>query len=330
MNLADAYTSRRVLITGGLGFLGSNLAHRLVELGARVTILDALLPLYGGNGFNVADIQDKVDVEIGDVRDEKLVGRLIKGCHYVFHFAAQVSYIDSAKLPFLDLDLNCGGTLKVLEACRKRAPEAKILFSSSRMVLGRLQYTPVDEEHPTQPLTIYGVHKLACEKYCDFYHRTYGLHTVVLRISNPYGPRQQMKHSKYSILGWFMRQAMEGQTIRIFGDGEQIRDYVYVDDIVRLFLRAGATPATDGLVLNAGSGVGTRFADAVQTVIEIVGNGDTLYVPWPDDYERVETGDFVADMARVRSILGWQEGVGLREGLHRTYEYYRKNFSHYW
>lgn len=330
MNLVDSYIGRRVLITGGLGFLGSNLAHRLVELSANVVILDALLPLYGGNEFNVADIRDQLTVEIGDVRDTETVECLVQGCDYVFHFAAQVSYIDSINDPLLDLDLNCGGTLRVLEACRKHAPMAKVLFSSSRMVLGRLRYTPADEDHPTEPLSLYGAHKLTGEKLCGLYHRTYGLRTVVLRISNPYGPRQQMKHSKYSILGWFMRQAMEGQAIRIFGDGQQVRDYVYVDDIIELFLRAGASPAANGQVFNAGSGVGTRFADAARTVVEVVGNGNVQHVPWPENYERIETGDFVADMTRARQVLGWRQTVNLREGLRRTYEYYSLHAGQYW
>jgi len=219
MNLKKAYQGRRVLITGGLGFLGSNLAHELVTMGADVVLLDAMLPLYGGNEYNVADIRKSLTVVIGDVRDKELVDQLTQGCDYVFHFAAQVSYIDSIADPWLDMQLNCAGLLNVLESCREHAPQARIIFSSSRMVLGRLDYNPVDTSHPTQPLSLYGAHKLTCEKYCAVYHRTYGLATVVLRISNPYGPRQQMKHHKYCILGWFMRQAMEGEDITIFGDG---------------------------------------------------------------------------------------------------------------
>jgi UDP-glucose 4-epimerase len=330
MELAESYRGKKVLITGGLGFLGSNLAHDLVKLGADVVILDALLPLYGGNEYNVKDIRDKLSVEIGDVRDKATVDRLIKGCDFVFHLAAQVSYIDSISDPWLDMDLNCAGLLNVLEACREYAPEAKIIFASSRMVLGKLEYNPVDTKHPTQPLSLYGTHKLTCEKYCAVYHRTYGLPTVVLRISNPYGPRQQMKHSKYCILGWFMRQAMEGKEITIFGEGKQIRDYVYVSDLVGLFLRAGVSEQAVGGVFNAGSGVGSQFIDAVETVVKIVGKGKIKHVPWPADYENIETGGFVADMSQEKKILEWDQGVELTDGLQRMFDYYDSRSEHYW
>jgi len=330
MNLMDNYRGRRVLITGGLGFLGSNLAHDLVELGADIVILDALLPLYGGNEYNVADIRDKLTVEIGDVCDKATVDRLVEGCDYVFHFAAQVSYIDAISDPWWDMDLHCKALLNVLEACREHAPEARIVFSSSRMVLGKLDYTPVDTKHPTLPLSLYGAHKLTCEKYCAVYHRTYGLPTVVLRISNPYGPRQQMKHSKYSILGWFMRQAMAGEDITVFGEGDQIRDYVYVSDLVSLFLRAGVCEEAVGAVFNAGSGVASRFVDAVEAVVDIVGSGRVKHLPWPEDYERIETGGFVADMTQEREVLGYEPVVGLREGLELMYDFYATRSKHYW
>ncbi|HSX25302.1 MAG TPA: NAD-dependent epimerase/dehydratase family protein, partial [Candidatus Andersenbacteria bacterium] len=235
-NNREYFNGKEVLITGGAGFLGSSLACALVDLGARVTILDAMLPLYGGNMFNLESIREKIQFIEGDIRDEKIVQEVVKGKDIIYNFAAQVSYIDSKEQPFLDLDINGKGHLNVIEAVRQFAPQARILFSSSRMVYGKILTTPVAETHPTDPLSLYGIHKLLGEKYYRYYTHTFGLDTVSVRIPNPYGPRQQMKHNKYSIVGWFVRQAMEGKKITIFGDGSQERDYLYIDDIVDAFI----------------------------------------------------------------------------------------------
>lgn len=328
---------KRVLITGGAGFIGSNLAQVLVKRGDNVTVLDAMLPLYGGNEFNLEGIRDRLEFVKGDVREKERVDTLVQDKNLIFHFAAQVSYIDSKDQPFLDLDINGRGTLNVLEAMREFNPKAKMLFSSSRLVYGKILTTPVKESHPTDPLSIYGIHKLLGEKYCRYYADTFGLDTVSVRIPNPYGPRQQMKHSKYSIVGWFVRQAMEGKEIQIFGDGSQERDYLYVDDIVDAFLALAALRPRKGEVYNIGTDERVRFVDMVEAVLAAVGSGAKRHVPWPENYEKNETGNYIADTSKIKRITapafagqGWRARVALRDGVRQMVEYYRANKKHYW
>lgn len=323
------YAGQQVLVTGGLGFIGSNLAHALVDGGARVTILDALLPLYGGNRFNVEDIADKVTVVIGDIRDEKVVAELVKDTDIIYNLAAQVSYLDSQHEPLLDLDINAKGHLIVLEAMRRHAPGATVVFSSSRLVYGKIVATPVREDHPTEPLSLYGIHKLAAEKYYRYYASTYGLRTISIRIPNPYGPRQQMKHNKYSIVGWFVRQAMDGKTITVFGDGSQERDYLYIDDITDAFLLL-TQQGRAGEVYNIGTHERIRFVDMVEAVLAEVGRGQREHVPWPAHYEKNETGNYMADTAKIEACTGWQAKVNLREGVRQMVAYYQQHRDHYW
>lgn len=327
--LADHFQDKQVLITGGLGFIGSSIANALVPLGATVTVVDAMLPLYGGNYFNVEDIKDQIEVVEGDIRDMDLMQQLVKGKDYVFNLAAQVSYIDSKDEPFLDLDINGKGHLTVLEAVRTQAPQAKVLFSSSRMVYGRILSTPVREEHPTDPLSLYGIHKLLGEKYYRYYSATFGIHTVSVRIPNPYGPRQQMKHSKYSIVGWFLRQAMENQTIRIFGDGTQERDYLYIDDIVDAFLHLAVQGET-GQVYNIGTHERIRFIDMVEAILREVKSGQKEHVPWPENYEKNETGNYIADTTKIETLTGWHPQISLDAGIKRMADYYQQYQAHYW
>lgn len=319
----------KALVTGGAGFIGSNLAHALAARGDEVTVLDAMLPLYGGNEFNLEGIRGKVEFVKGDIRDKELIDEQIKDKDLIFNFAAQVSYIDSKTEPFLDLEINGRGHLNVLEAMREHNPKAKVLFSSSRLVYGKILQTPVAEEHPTNPLSVYGIHKLLGEKYYRYYADTFGLETVSVRIPNPYGPRQQMKHSKYSIVGWFVRQAMEGKEIEIFGDGKQARDYMYVDDIVSAFL-ALAEKGKTGEVYNIGTHERVQFVDMVDAVLAAVGKGSKKHVPWPKRYEKNETGDYIADTSKIERLSGWQAKVPLQEGIQRMVEYYKEHGRQYW
>ena len=325
----DDFKGKNVLITGGLGFIGSTLAHRLVEAKARVTILDAMLTPYGGNKFNIKEIADHVELVNGNIIDEKIVRQAVDGKDYIFHLAGQVGYLDAKEKPFLDLDFNGRGNLIVLEAVKKKAAAARILFSSSRLVYGKIQQVPVKESHATQPLSLYGIHKLLGEKYYAYYAHNFGIHGLSLRIPNPYGPRQQMKHSKYAIVGWFIRQAMEGKKIKIYGDGKQLRDYIYIDDIVEAMMRL-IIKGQDGEAYNIGGGQGVTFTEMVDAVIEAVGQGDKEYVPWPADYEKNETGDYVADITKIQAITTWEPTVLLGEGLKRTVDFYRQNKNEYW
>ena len=325
----ESFQNKNVLITGGAGFIGSSLAVALVKKGARVTVVDALLPLYGGNMFNLDDVKDQVKFVEGDIRDADLINTLVQGQDYIYNLAAQVSYIDSKDQPFLDLDINGKGHLTVLEAVRKHAPQATILFSSSRLVYGKILTLPVKEDHPTEPLSLYGIHKLLGEKYYRYYSDIFGIKTVSIRIPNPYGPRQQMKHNKYSIVGWFTRQALDGGKITIFGDGSQERDYMYIDDIVEAFLQLSVF-GKSGEVYNIGTDERIKFVDMVDAVLAATGSGTKEHVPWPENYEKNETGNYVADTSKIEAITSWKPTVKLIEGVRRTVEYYRVNRAHYW
>jgi nucleoside-diphosphate-sugar epimerase len=329
IDLKEFFTGRRVIVTGGLGFLGSNLAIRLVDLGARVTIIDNLHPLYGGNRFNVAQVVDRVETVIGDVRDLDLLKPLIARSDTMFHLAAQVSYIDSLSMPYEDLDLNARSTLGILEACRALNPQMRLVFSSSRMTYGRVEGPLVSESSPTNPLSLYGIHKLTAEKYLLMYHKDFGIPTTVLRLTNPYGPRQQIKHNKYSLVGWFVRQAMEGRTLTIFGDGGQLRDYIFADDIAEAMLRCAAAPAAAGEVINVGSGQSTMFRDMVTAVSACVPGGRAEFVPWPENYERVETGDIAVDISKLKAFTSWEPRYSLEQGIRATFEYYSRYARHY-
>lgn len=329
VDLARAYRDNRVFITGGLGFLGSTLTRRLVEFGARVAVIDSLHPLYGGNRYNVDGLDGQVKTIVGDARDIAAIRPYLREADYVFHLAAQVSYIDSLGMPLEDLQVNAGLTLQLLEECRHLSVKPRFVFASSRMVLGRVANGCPSEEEPAHPLTLYGVHKFASERYLAIYHQTFGIPTMTLRITNPYGPRQQIHHNKYAMVGWFIRQALEGQTIRVFGDGAQRRDYIYIDDLTEAFLRCAMAGDGAGEVVNIGSGVATRFRDMVETVVDVVGRGAVEFVPWPADYEKVETGDFVADLTKLERLTAWRSRVDLRTGIERTCEYYRRAWRQY-
>ncbi len=310
--------------------IGSTLAHLLVGHGAEVTILDAMLPLYGGNRFNLHDILDKIFFVKGDIRDLEQVKQMVDGADFIFNLAAQVSYVDSNLEPLLDLDINCRGHLNVLLACSQVNRRAKLVFTSSRFVYGSIDYNPVDEGHPFNCLSIYGIHKLAGEKYYRFYHDAYGLQTVSLRITNPYGPRQQMKHSKYGIVNWFIRLALEGKPLTVFGEGLQNRDYIFVEDLAEALARAPLYSATDGQVYNLGSGAGTPFIDMVKLVAELLPGTEIQYLEWPKDRYFVETGDFIADIGKLKEATGWQPRTSLRQGIARTMQFYRQYRDNYW
>ncbi|MFN3763305.1 MAG: NAD-dependent epimerase/dehydratase family protein [Anaerolineae bacterium] len=323
------FAGKGVLITGGLGFIGSNLAHRLVELGAVVTIVDALFPECGGSYFNIAGIEDRVEVHILDIQDESEMGRLVQEKAFVFNLAGRVSHLDSMRNPYADLESNVRGHLSLLEACRRHNPEAKIVYAGTRQVYGRPRYLPVDESHPPDPVDINGVHKLAGEWYHIVYHRVYGLHTVSLRLTNTYGPRMRVKDSRQTFIGWWVRQVVEGRELEIFGDGRQIRDFNYVDDVVEALLLAAASPLADGQIYNLG-GESISLLDLARLLTEVNGGGRYRLVPFPPERSRIDIGDYSGDYTRIRTQLGWQPKTPLREGLARTLAYYREHHSHYW
>jgi UDP-glucose 4-epimerase len=330
MNHDTFYRDARVLITGGAGMIGSTLAGRLVAQGAIVTVVDAMLPDYGANLFNLQGLLDRLTLVRGDIRDADRLKEWVENADFIFNLAAQVSYVDSNVDPLLDLEINCRGHLNLLMACARFNRRAKLVFTSSRFVYGTVEYNPVDEKHPFNCLSIYGIHKLAGEKYYRFYHDAHGLDTVSLRLSNPYGPRQQMKHSKYGIVNWFIRLALEGKPLTVFGEGAQKRDYIFVEDVAEGLLAAARTPETAGQVYNLGAGVGTPFIEMARIVAEEVPGTGVQHLPWPQDRYFVETGDYVSDIRRVQAATGWRPRTSLRDGIARTVAFYRQHRHHYW
>ncbi len=330
MNDLSYFHDSRVLITGGAGMIGSTIARLLVEQGAEVTVVDAMLPTYGGNRFNLDGIFDKIVFVKGDIRNLDRVKRWVDGADYIFSLAAQVSYVDSNHDPLLDMDINCRGHLNLLLALSQINRRAKVVFTSSRFVYGSIEYNPVDEGHDFNCLSIYGIHKLAGEKYYRFYHDAHGLDTVSVRITNPYGPRQQMKHSKYGIVNWFIRLALEGKPLTVFGEGLQRRDYIFVEDVAEGILNVALSPGTAGQVYNLGTGVGTPFIDMAHLVAKTIPGTEVQYLPWPQDRYFVETGDFIADISKITSATDWAPRTSLSEGIEKTVAYYQQHREQYW
>jgi UDP-glucose 4-epimerase len=325
----EFYRDRPVLITGGLGFIGSNLARQLVALGARVLIVDSLIPDYGGNLFNISGIEDRVRVNIVDIRQQSTMNDLVCGHDVIFNLAGQVSHIDSMQDPSTDLDINCRGQLCVLEACRRNNTSVKVVFAGTRQIYGRADTLPVTEDHLVRPTDVNGINKAAGEYYHLVYNNVFGIRACSLRLTNVYGPRQLIKHSRQGFAGWFIRLALENREIQIFGDGTQLRDFVYVDDAVDAFLRAGADDVSNGEVFNVGGREPITHGDLVELMIRLAGSGRFRCVAWPPDKKAIDIGDFYADSSKIRSTLGWQPVTPLAEGLRRTFEFYRAHLDQY-
>jgi UDP-glucose 4-epimerase len=328
-DLAAAYAGRRALVTGGLGFIGSHVARRLLGLGAEVTVIDALVPGFGGNPFNLADVRERVRVLQADVRDAATIEACAAGQDAVFHLAGQVSHTDSMSDPQRDLEHNCRASLALLEACRRHAPGVRIVLAGTRQVYGRPQHLPIDETHPARPVDINGVHKWAAEQYHRLYHEIHGIPSVVLRLTNTYGPGQLVKHPRQGFIGWFLRKAVEGGEIEIMGDGSQQRDLNYVDDVVEAMLRAAATPAAWGEVYNLGSPEPVALEALVRLLLELAGRGSYRFVPFPPERKSIDIGSVRVDYGKIRRELGWEPRVALRDGLERTLRYYERHLARY-
>jgi UDP-glucose 4-epimerase len=329
-DLAEGYHGRRVLVTGGLGFIGSSLARRLVELGGEVVLVDSLVPEYGGNPANIAGIEDAVRVNVSDVRDEHSFRSLIRDQDVLFNLAGQTSHVDSLHDPFTDLDINCRSQLSILETCRRENPDVKIVFASTRQLYGRPRYLPVDEQHPLAPVDPNGVNKAAGEGYHLVYGQVHGLRTSVLRLTNTYGPRMRVKDDRQTFLGTWLRLAVAGDELLIFGDGSQRRDFTYVDDAVDAFLLAGVGTEAEGEVFNLGGEPPISLLELAELLVDVAGRGSYRLVPFPEERRSIDIGDYFADDSKIRARLGWEPAVGLREGLGRSLDYYREHAAQYW
>ena len=330
MDVTESLRAKRVLITGGLGMIGSTIAIKMAQAGSRVNLVDACIEPYGAKLFNIEPVKDDVRVNIADIRDKEAVKTLVQDQDIIFNLAAQVSHNDSLDNPFLDAEINYIGHMNVLECVRRENPAAVVVHAGSRLQFGRIQYTPVDEAHPLSPRTPYAMNKTAAENMYLFYNQIHGIRCVMFRVANPYGPRSQMRHSKYSMVNWFIRQAMDDLTIKVFGDGSQVRDYIYVDDLADAFIQAAVTPECWGEVLNIGSGVPTSFRHMADCIVGVVGHGHVETVPWPENYINVETGDYVTNIAKLQRLANWAPRVDLATGVRATWAYYAQYRSNYW
>lgn len=318
-----------ILITGGLGFIGSTLAIAEVKRGNKVKVIDALLPDYGGNKFNIQQIEEEIEIETGDVRNTKLMEKLVKKKDIVYSLAGTLSHVDSMTDPFTDLEINCVSQLTLLEACRKYNPETKILFAGTRNQYGRAKYLPVDENHPMEPVDVNGINNIAAEWFYRLYHNVHGLRTCSLRLTNVYGPRHQMKHPRQGVLNWFIRQLIDGKTVELFGDGSQIRDINFVSDVVSAFMSAADSSKSIGEVFNLG-GDAVSLESFVKSAIKVFGKGDFRTIPFPAERQSIEVGDYVADRSKIKAKLGWEPEVSLESGLKKTFDYYLKYKKYYW
>jgi UDP-glucose 4-epimerase len=314
------YSARRVLVTGGSGFLGQNLIHGLVAYGAVVRVLRH--SEVGSDSF-AANVINRVECFEGDIRDASAMRQALDGCEVVFNLAGRSGAIDSNSSPFVDLDTNVRGQLTFLKACTEVRPPLKVVFPSSRLVYKPTSELPVSELAAVGPISIYGVHKLAGENYHMLYDRAGLIHAVVLRITNPYGPFQRREQNRYGVVNWFIQRALNGLDLPVYGRGHQIRDYVHVDDVVEAFLLAGAQPEAKGMTFNIGGGRGVSFFHMAELVIEAAGRGNIRFIEWPPDAAGVETGDFTADVSLVSQTLGWRPRVTLEEGIGDVVAKYR-------
>ena len=319
----NTFTDKNILITGGLGFIGSTLARRLAGLGAHVTVVDSLIPEYGGNLFNIHDIEDEIRVNFSDIRDPYTTRYLVQGQDYLFNLAGQTSHMDSMQDPLTDLDINCRAQVFLLEACRTYNPDIKVIFASTRQIYGKPDYLPVDEEHPLRPVDVNGINKVAGEWYHLLYNNVYGIRTSVLRLTNTYGPRMRVKDARQTFLGIWIRLLLEQKPFEVW-DGNQLRDFTYVDDAVEAFLLAAASDAADGKVFNIGGECRISLNDLADLLIDVNGEGDYTLMTYPAERKRIDIGDYYANFDKIKKDLGWEPTVPLRQGLATTLGYYRQ------
>lgn len=324
----NVFAGRRVLITGALGFIGSNLARRLVELGAQVLLVDSLIPEYGGNLFNIAGIEHQVRLNISDVRDEHSMRYLVQGQDYLFNLAGQTSHMDSMLDPETDLEINCRAQLSILEACRKYNPAVKVVFASTRQLYGKPDYLPVDEKHLNRPVDVNGINKMAGEWYHILYNNVYGIRACALRLTNTYGPRMRVRDARQTFLGVWIRLVIEGKPFEVW-EGHQLRDFTYVDDAVEAFLLAAAEERANGEIFNLGGEPVISLKGLADLLVEVNGGGEYVTHSYPPDRKRIDIGDYYADFSRIRTLLGWTPRTRLDEGLRQTLPFYREHLERY-
>lgn len=328
--MKNNFKSKKVLITGGLGFVGSNLSIKLAELGADVLIVDNMLPRQGGNVFNIDPVKDKVKLNISDIRNPTSMNHLVKGMDYVFHIAGQVNHVDSVKNPLNDLSINVEGTLVLMEALRMNNPGARVIFTGTRGEYGSSLSLPVSEDHAINPIGIYAITNFAAERIVLTYHNLHHIKSLCLRVTNTFGPRHQMAHNEYGVFNWFIRKAMDNEVIPIFGDGRILRDYLYIDDLVNSLITIAENEKCYGDVYNIGSGVPVSFIELANIIIKIAGTGRVEYTDFTSERKALEPGDYYANITKIKEAIGWKPETTMEEGIKKTIEFYKKNKENYW
>jgi nucleoside-diphosphate-sugar epimerase len=326
--MKDSFAAAKVLITGGLGFIGSNLARRLVALGADVTVVDSLIPEYGGRLYNVQDLRDRIQINVSDVRDSHSLRHLVQDKHYLFNLAGQTSHLDSMVNPMADLEINCQAQLSILEACRAGNPKIKIVFASTRQIYGRPTQLPVPETHPLNPVDVNGINKMAGEQYHLLYNNVYGIPATALRLTNTIGPRMRIKDARQTFVGLWVRQLLEGKPISVWG-GKQLRDFTDVEDAIDAFLMAAASSATNGQVYNLGGTEMIDLADLAKLMVAVNGAGSYEIKEFPADRRAIDIGDYYGDFSKIRQALGWEPKRALRETIETTLRYFRETLPNY-
>ena len=327
---AKTFAGKNVLITGGMGFIGSNLAIKLADMGAKVTVLDAMIPDYGGNEFNIWPVRDKIHVNYCDIRDISAVEYLVRNKDFVFHLAGQACHVTSLVNPFPDIEINITGTAVIMEALKKYNRDAIVVYTGTRGQYGPSLSLPANEDAPTNPKGIYEISNLTAEKIIKVYNDVHGIRSVLLRLTNTYGPRSQMKHSRFGVFNWFIRLALDNQTIQVFGDGGILRDFVYVDDCIDAILRCSVEPKCYGEIFNVGSDVPVSFLEMVKKIVDISGSGNWKFAEFSAERKAVEQGDFYSDITKIKSYIGWEPTTSLEDGIKQTLEYYREHRDKYW
>ena len=330
MHHKSYYRGKHVLVTGGLGFVGSNLSIELIRLGAHVSVIDNMLPRQGGNLFNLEPVKDRVRVNYSDVRNQLSMNHLVKGQDLIFHLAGQVNHVDSMRNPIQDLEINCHGTLTLMQALRHHNREAVVVYSGTRGEYGSSVKLPVNEDHPTNPKGLYAVTNLAAEKMIFVYNQVFKIPAVCLRITNTYGPRHQMMHDEYGVFNWFIKKALDNAPLPVFGDGTIIRDFLYIDDLVECMLMTACTPGAIGEVFNVGSGMPVTFRDLAEKIVHIAGSGSYTFTAFTKERAEVEPGDYWADITKIGRVVGWEPKISLEEGIRRTIAFYRQYRQYYW
>jgi len=323
--------NNRIIVTGGLGFIGSNLVRRLLAEGAQVTVVDSLIPEYGGNQFNLADLRnhEQLVLNVSDVRDPHSMEHLVRDQDLLFNLAGQTSHLDSMENPFTDLEVNAKAQLSILEACRKYNPDLKIVYASTRQIYGRPQYLPVDEKHPLHPVDVNGVNKMAGEWFHIVYNDVYDIRASVLRLTNTYGPRMRIKDARQTFIGIWIRLLLEGKPIKVFGDGKQRRDYNYVDDVIEALLLAASDEQANGKIFNLGSPEILSLEDTARIMTKLSPDSSFEKIPFPPEREAIDVGDFVCDPNTFCETFGWTPRTSFAQGMEKTLAYYRKHLSEY-